>query len=32
MLHFNYQPISDEELVSAADEIFLAYDWREEGE
>jgi len=32
VLHVDYQPISDEELVFAADEIFLAYDCREESE
>jgi len=30
MLHVDYQPISDAELVTAADEIFLDYDSREE--
>lgn len=30
--HLDYPGISDDELVSAADEVFLEYDRRESGE
>ena len=30
--HLDYPAINDDELLSAADEVFLAYDRRESGE